>query len=200
MKIITLKNFFLLISFLFLLAGCGAIKSAPNTWVDDAYLGRQFESVLVIGVAQKLTYQNFLEGELVRRIKKTGISAFPSSAVLIYTNKFKRETVFDAVEKLSVDSFLIISLVPGDREEKTVYDSLKDTNPYTYFSGLTAPSPEIRIARGTSEFFLKAVLYDAASEKLAWSLTSQKPFSHSAKSLDAAARLIVNTLRKQGLI
>jgi hypothetical protein len=200
MKTIPLKIFCCLILFLFLLAGCGVIKSAHNIWFNETYLGRQFENVLVIGVAQKLTYRNFLEGELVNRIKRKGINAFPSSAALSYTNKLTRETVFDAVEKLSVDCFLIISLMPGDREGKTIYDLQKDTNPYTYYSGLTEPSTKLRIEQNSSRFFLKAALYDAASEKLAWSLTSQKTFNLSSKSLNAAARVIFQKLRKEDLI
>ena len=142
------------------------------------------------------------EGELVNRLNRMGVVAIPSNEVISYTNNLARESVSTAVTKHGIDSFLIISLA-GRGRQAIIYDFVKSTNPYTYYSGLNNPdkSPETRDQKkGGGQLFLQATLYDAASEELVWSLTSKEAFNGKPKSLRKAAKLIITTLRQDGLI
>jgi hypothetical protein len=202
MKHFIQKTSCILVILLLLLGGCGKKAAVNDTWIDEAYYDRVFENVFVVGAAEKLTVRNMFEAELVNRLNRMGIIAIPSNEVILYTNNLTREALSSAVTKNGVDSLLIISLV-GKGSSAIIYDTLKSTNPYAYYSGLNNPnkaSVYVDVSEGTGDLFLKATLYDAATEKLVWSLTSEKAFNYKPKSLINAARLIINKLREDGLI
>lgn len=202
MKHFIQKTSCVLVILLLLLGGCGKKAAVNDTWIDEAYYDRVFENVFVVGAAEKLTVRNMFEAELVNRLNRMGIIAIPSNEVILYTNNLTREALSSAVTKNGVDSLLIISLA-GKGRGGIIYDSLKSTNPYAYYSGLNNPNKEsvyVDVSEGAGDLFLKATLYDAATEKLVWSLTSEKAFSYKPKSLSNAARLIISKLREDGLI
>ncbi len=202
MKHFIQKTSCILVILLLLLGGCGKKAAVNDTWIDEAYYDRVFENVFVVGAAEILTVRNMFEGELVNRLNRMGIIAIPSNEVILYTNNLTREALSSAVTKNGVDSLLIISLV-GKGSSAIIYDTLKSTNPYAYYSGLNNPnkaSVYVDVSEGTGDLFLKATLYDAATEKLVWSLTSEKAFNYKPKNLSNAARLIINKLREDGLI
>ena len=186
-----------LILFLIILAGCSQKPAVNDIWLDETYYERQYESVLVIGIAEKITFRNLFEGNLVSQLRKIGIEAFPSYEILPYTNMLTREAVLTAVQKYAIDSVLITSLV--GRDIKTIYYSEGNadySNPYSYsrFIGNAA-----RPSRETGKYeveilFLKTNLYDVSSEKLVWSMTSLTEFKYQMKSLNAAIKLIINKL------
>ncbi len=203
MKHFCQKTFYILVSLLLVLAGCGKKAAVNETWIDEPYYDRLFENVFVVGAAEILTVRNMFEGELVNRLNRMGIIAIPSNAVIPYTNTLNRESVSSAVTQNGIDSFLIISLVGKGREGAIIYDTLKSTNPYTYYSGLYNTEKQtavVDLSEGKGSLFLKATLYDAATEKLVWSLTSEKAFNYKSKSLSNAAKLIIKKLREDGLI
>lgn len=190
----------LLVLFLINLGACAQKPTVTDLWLDDTYDGRQYGKILVIGAAEKITFRNLFEGELVQQLQKMGIEAIPSYEILPYNNMLTRETVLSAVEKYDVDCVLITSLV--DRTKKTVYYSLKGTNPYTYYNGLY---DEIRRPGQTASYdvdilFLKTNLYDVQSEKLVWSMISESEFKYKSKSLNSAISLVISKLRENGLI
>jgi hypothetical protein len=202
MKHFIQKTSCILVILLLLLGGCGKKAAVNDTWIDEAYYDRVFENVFVVGAAEKLTVRNMFEAELVIRLNRMGIIAIPSNEVILYTNNLTREALSSAVTKNGVDSLLIISLA-GKGRSAIIYDTLKSTNPYAYYSGLNNPKKEsvyVDVSGGTGDLFLKATLYDAATEKLVWSLTSEKAFNYKPKNLSNAARLIINKLREDGLI
>ena len=192
-----------LILSLIILAGCSQKPVVNDIWIDEPYYDRQYGSVLVIGVAEKITFRNIFEGELVNKLKNTGIEAIPSTVILPYDSMLTREAVLSAVEKYAIDSVLITSLV--GRDTKTIYYSTENsnyTNPYSWnrFIG-NAARPSRESGKYEVEIlFLKTNLYDVSSEKLVWSLTSETEFKYQMKSLNAAIKLIINKLREDGLI
>jgi hypothetical protein len=195
-----------LVLFTIALAGCTANPSVTELWIDDAYVGQQYGKILVIGAARKITFRNLFEEEFVNQLKSKGIDAIPSYHILPYNDMLTREIVLSAVEKSDIDSILITSLV--ERSKKTVYYSLDGGDPYAYYTGLhsTVRSPETAKRSGKTGsyevdvLFLKTNLYDANTEKLIWSMTSESEFMYKTKSLNSAISLVINKLRKDGLI
>ncbi len=197
---------YVLMLFLITLAGCSKRPTVTDLWIDETYDEQQYEKILVIGAAEKITFRNLFEGELVNQLRKQGIDAIPSYEILPYNNMLTREAVLSAVEKTNIDSVLITALV--ERSKKKVYYSLDGGNPYVYYKGLydtlERPSP----GRGpglTGQYdieilFLKTNLYDVKSEKLIWSMTSESEFMYKFKSMNSAITLVINKLRKDGLI
>jgi hypothetical protein len=195
-----------LLLFLMALAGCSKKPTVTDLWIDEAYDGYQYGKILVIGAAEKITFRNLFEGELVNRLRSQGIDAIPSYEILPYNNMLTRETVLAAVEKYAIDSVLITSL--ADRSKKTVYYTLDGGNPYAYYNDLyitmhspgRIPKPATSGSYDIDILFLKTNLYDVQSEKLIWSMTSESEFLYKMESLDSAISLVIKKLREDGLI
>lgn len=190
----------LLILLAIVLAGCAKKPVVTDLWIDETYDGRQYGKVLVIGLAEKITFRNLFEGELVNQLKSKGIDAVPSYEILPYNYMLTREMVLTAVEKSDIDSVLITSLV--ERNKKTIYYSLQGTNPYSYYNGLydAIRRPSQTASYDVDILFLKTNLYDVQSEKLIWSLISESEFKYKIESLNSAISLIIDKLREDGLI
>ena len=192
-----------LILSLIILAGCSKKPAVNDIWLDETYYERQYESVLVIGLAEKITFRNLFEGNLVSQLRKIGIEAFPSYEILPYTNMLTREAVLTAVQKYAIDSVLITSLV--GRDIKTIYYSEGNadySNPYSYSRFV---NDNINRSGQTGSYdvdvlFLKTNLYDVTSEKLVWSMVSETEFKYKTNSLNAAIKLVIDKLREDGLI
>lgn len=182
------------------LSGCAKKPTVTEISIDEGYDGRQYSRILVIGAAEKITFRNLFEGELVNQLRKKGIDAIPSYEILPYNYMLSREAVLSAVDKHDIDSVLITSLVA--RDKKTIYYSLQGTNPYTYYNGLY---DAIRRPGRTGSYdvdilFLKTNLYDVQTEKLVWSMVSESEFKYAIESFNLAIDFIINQLRKDGLI
>ena len=192
-----------LILSLMVLAGCAKKVAVNDIWIDETYYDRQYESVLVIGLAEKITFRNLFEGNLVNQLRRAGVEAFPSYEILPYTNMLNREAVLTAVAKYGIDSVLVTSLVGTDI--KTIYYSDQNasySNPYSYsrFINDAVNRSDSTASYDVGILFLKTNLYDVNSEKLVWSLTSETEFTYRANSLNDAVKLVIDMLRNDGLI
>jgi hypothetical protein len=195
------KRFYgFMILLLFILAGCASKPSITEFWMDETFEVQPYGKILIIGAAEKITFRNLFEAELVKQLQSMGIDAVPSYEILPYNNMLTRELVISAVEKSGIDSVLITSLV--DRKKKTVYYSLNGSNPYGYYTGLyTAMGGVGRVdSYEIPILYLKTNLYDARSEKMIWSITSESEYKYNIKSINSAITLIINKLREDGLI
>ena len=198
MKVYAKIFYSILILFLITLAGCTKNPTVTDIAMDEAYTGERYGKILVIGAAEKITFRNLFEGELVRQLKKRGVDAIASTLYLPDKEMLTREIILSAIEKSNIDSVLITSL--ADRNKKSVYYSVQGVDPYTFHNSI------MRVNRGqTSSYdiailFLKSNLYDVKSEKLIWSMTSESEFKDTAKSLSSAVTLLIKKLRDDGLI
>lgn len=190
----------ILVLFAVALNGCAKKPTVTEISLDENYDGRQYGRILVIGAAEKITFRNLFEGELVNQLRKKGVDAVPSYEILPYNYMLTREAVISAVEKYDIDSVLITSLV--ERDKKTIYYSLQGTNPYTYYNGLydAIRRPGKTASYDVDILYLKTNLYDVQTEKLVWSMISESEFKYAIESFNLAINLIINQLRKDGLI
>lgn len=190
----------ILVLFAVALNGCVKKPTVKEISLDENYDGKQYGRILVIGAAEKITFRNLFEGELVNQLRKKGVDAVPSYEILPYNYMLTREAVISAVEKYDIDSVLITSLV--ERDKKTIYYSLQGTNPYTYYNGLydAIRRPGKTASYDVDILYLKTNLYDVQTEKLVWSMISESEFKYAIESFNLAINLIINQLRKDGLI
>lgn len=168
--------------------------------MDEAHDGKQYGKILVIGVAEKMTFRNLFEGELVRQLKSRGVEAIHSYIILPDNKMLTRELILSAIEESDIDSVLITSM--ADRSNRTVYYSIEGSNPYSFYSGLynTTYGAGKTSSYDIDILFLKMNLYDVKSEKLIWSMTTESEYRYNMKSLNPAITLFINKLRGDGLI
>ena len=190
----------ILILSLIILAGCAKNPTITDLWMDEAYDGKQYGKILVIGAAEKITFRNLFEGEFVKQLKSRGIEAIPSYVILPDNAMLTREIILSAIEKSDIDCVLITSL--AGKSKRTVYYYKEGDTPYAYYNRIY---PSIYGSRGTSSYdieilFLQTNLYDVRSEKLIWSMTSESEYRYNMKSLDSAVTLVINKLRGDGLL
>ena len=188
--------FYCILILLLLVTGCTKSPTVTDFRIDEEYEGKQYGKILVIGVAEKITFRTLFEGELVKQLKSRGVDAIRSYVLLPDKKMLTREIILSAIEKSDIDSVLITSLV--NRSKRTVYYSIGGTSPYEYYNG-------IYNLGGTASYdidilFLKTNLYDARSEKLIWSMTSESEIRYNFKFLSFAATLVINKLRDDDLI
>ena len=200
MKVYVKLFYSILILFLITLAGCTKNPHVTDLWMDEAYDGKQYGKILVIGVAEKMTFRNLFEGELVRQLKNRGVEAVHSYIILPDNKMLTREIALSAIERSDIDSVLITSVV--DRSKRTVYYSIAGSNPYSYYYGLynTTYGAGKTSSYDIDILFLKMNLYDVKSEKLIWSMTTESEYRYNMKSLSPAITLFINKLRGDGLI
>lgn len=197
MKQITRSFCSVVLILLLTLAGCGGRQIVTESRTDETFDGIPFERILVIGVADKITFRNLFEGELANQLRDRGIEAVPSYEILPYTNQLTRDTVLSAVADFGIDAVLITSL--ADSSKKPTYEALDASDLYVYYANLyKAVEASGKTASGILN--LKGNLYDVTSGQMIWSLTSENEYKYKIRSLAGAASLVVNKLHDDGLI
>jgi len=184
------------------LNGCSSVPKTTEIWMDETYTGSQITKVLVVGVAEKITFRALYEGEFAEQLAKKGIEAIPSYRVMQPHETLSRATILPLVEKLGIDTVIVTSLI--DRKKKTVYYQVDSGNLYTYYSGIRGIS--VAGQSGSTGSYdvpilvLKTNLYDVGTEKLFWSITSESEYRYKMKSLNSAIDFVINALTKDDLI
>jgi hypothetical protein len=184
------------------LNGCSSALKTTEVWMDETYTGSQITKVLVVGVAEKITFRTLFEGHFAEQLAEKGIEAIPSYTVMQPHETLSKATVLPLVEKLGIDTVIVTSLI--DRKKKTVYYQVDSGNLYTYYRGVRGISVANRYGSTASYdvpiLVLKTNLYDVGTEKLFWSVTSESEYRYNMKSLDSAIDFVINTLAEDDLI
>ena len=190
----------ILILFVVILAGCTKKPAVTYLWLDEAFDGKQYGNVLVIGLAEKMTFRNLFKGQIVRQLKERGVEAVPSYIILPENKELTREIVLSAIKKFNIDSVLITSL--AGKSKKTVLYSTSDINPYTYFNSSYSliQNTEKKPSHNIEVLFLKTNLYDVSSENMVWSMAFETEVRYNMKSLGNVTTLVIKQLRDDGLI
>lgn len=185
---------------LVMLNACSSVPKTTEIWMDEAYVGSRVNKILVVGVAEKITFQTLFEGKFADQLKKKGIEAVPSYTVMQPNQSLSKATVLPLVEKLGIDAVIVTSLI--DRKEKTVFYQVNSGNLYNYYNGMQ--STYVKSGKTASYkvpiLVLKTNLYDVNTEKLVWSITSESEFSYKMDSIDSAIEFLIKSLAKDSLI
>jgi hypothetical protein len=148
----------------FFLTSCASTK-VTGEWKDPNLTAKQFKKILVMGIAKQPKNRRFYEDEFVRQIQAKGVMAISSHTLISQENMWDRATIVQTLGSMEFDSVIITRVV--DMKSRQQY---YDVNMYDYYNR----SYKYRV-RGSTEqqkFVFESNLYDAKTEKLVFSLSS----------------------------
>jgi hypothetical protein len=165
------------ILFLFLLNSCASSK-ITGEWKDPELGSKKYSHILVIGVAKQPDRRKFYEDEFAKQLNRQGIMAIASHTIIPRDKMQDKDAIVKSIEGLRVDG-VIVTRLQGIKEQKQVPQGKTYQVPYGYYNNMydyynnsfsTAPS---RSYAETHEYLqLESNLYDAETEKLAYSITT----------------------------
>jgi len=144
---------------------------------------------------------------LVRQLAESGVEATPSAMVIELDQKLDKETIAAEARKLGVDAVMVTHLV-GVVEETIYFPSETYLVPHGYYRRFYRYYPvyydyvyEPGYYHTYTYVKLETNLYDAASEELIWSVTSETIELRTVnKMMKSLGRAIIKSLRQNGLI
>jgi len=170
-----LSGFALLL--VFLLNSCASSK-ITGEWKDPELGSKKFSNILVIGVAKQPDRRQFYEDQFTRQLNRQGIMAIASHTIIPRDKMQDRDTIVKSIKGIGVDG-VIVTRLQGMKEQRQVPHGKTYQVPYGYYNNMydyynnsfsTAPSQSYA---ETHEYLqLESNLYDAETEKLAYSITT----------------------------
>jgi hypothetical protein len=173
-----------------LLASTGCSTKIKREWKDDAFQPGRIRNILVIAAARSDTVRRFGESELVKQLRKRGVSAVESFTVLpdagIDDARF-REAIVAKIKEGGIDAILIARSLGSRTDVESSQATVIYTAPYasynTWYSYYafapdwgypsSTPSSMTGISYERNYITMESSLYDAKSEKLVWQLQSE---------------------------
>ena len=161
---------------LFLLTSCASSK-ITGEWKDPELGSKKFSSVLVIGVAKQPDRRKFYEDEFAKQLNRQGVMAIASHTIIPRDRMQDKDTIVKSIEGLSVDAVIVTRLqgvklqkqVPHGKSYQVPYGS---ANMYDYYNSSFSTAPTRSYAESHDYLQLESNLYDAETEKLAYSITT----------------------------
>jgi len=192
--------------FLFLLNSCASSK-ITGEWKDPQFDNKKYTNILVIGVAKQPDRRKFYEDEFAKQLRRQGIMAIASHTIIPRDKMQDKDTIVKSIEGLNVDG-VIITRLQGVKEVKEFTHGSSYQVPYGYYNNMHdyydnslsgAPS---RSYVETHEYLqLESNLYDAETEKLAYTITTDTFVRQKFKSrLIAYIETVVRKLKDNKLL
>jgi hypothetical protein len=187
------------------IAAC-ATTEVKAVWKDEAYRS-QPKRVLVIAMFKNQTIRRMVEDEFRNSLKSRGTEAATGYEVFPGNEHPSRERVVEQVKAGGFDSLLMTRLIDTWTEHRTVrgsetYAPAPNAVPmrgyYAHgYTSMYSPSYQVEDRFATVE----TNLYDAATEKLVWTATSDTWMSEKEQKLvKTYVAVMVESLRKQKII
>ena len=186
-----------------LLAAC-ASTSLVNQWRAPEYHGPKFTKVLVTGVSQQPSVRRVFEDEFSSRLRAAGVDATPSYTLMPYDGQADEAQLREAVQKSGAQGVLITRLVRVEQKTQVtpgVYRPMPVAGFYgwyaSYWNGYYEPPTIYQYDIVTVE----TSLYSVPLSELVWSgMTETFSPQDVRKETEGFAKVIIEALRKQGLI
>jgi len=187
----------------FVFAGCNS-ASVERTWKDPSVQKLEFKKILVLAPSTDGANRRIVEDTVVKTLPAG--SAIPGYTVLADADSSRQlALVREAAKRSDVDGIVVLRLV-ANREELSYTPGVAYPVPYVTLGGywnygprpfaLAAPIP-------TSDriVVIETNIYDARTEKLVWSGTTESFNPGSLEKLVTdASHAVLAELRKQKLI
>jgi hypothetical protein len=171
------------------LAACATSTSLTGLWKDNQFKEKPLDSIMVLGIAKKSDVGQRFENLFVNAFQKKGVTSvaahkiIPESRQLTKENiKEHKEIIKEAADANHLRVVLITHLIDVTEKEDDLKARKADPEPsssyhdmgtYSIFvyRGMRSPDPTRSVTRQYVR--LRTQLYDTASEKLIWSVSSQ---------------------------
>ena len=163
--------------FLFSLNSCASSK-ITGEWKDPQLGNKKYTRILVIGVAKQPDRRKFYEDEFAKQLKRQGVMAYASHTIIPRDKMQNKDTIVKTIEGMDVDG-VIVTRVLGLKEIKEYTHGSTYQVPYGYYNNmhdyydnsLSGAPPRSYVE--THEYLqLESNLYDAETEKLAYTITT----------------------------
>jgi hypothetical protein len=170
-----------------LVTACVPAVEVTSSWKDPSYRGYP-NKILVIGVAKKPTMRRMFEDEFVRQLTGLGMEAVASYTVIPDAQQDNQEAIAAKLKELSADTVLITRVT--DKKTVTTYVPGTVYNPPAYYgtwNGYYRQSYQTVYTPGQTiedqYAMVETNLYDAVTDELIWSASSEVSMQHSADKL-----------------
>jgi len=190
---------------LFLLNACASSK-ITGEWKDPALGGKKYGHILVIGAAKQPDRRIFYEDEFVKQLNRQGVMAIASHTIIPRDQMLDKETIVKSIEGLQIDA-VIVTRLQGYKEQrqvpygKTYQVPYGNYNMYDYYNSSISSAPSVSYAESHEYLQLESNLYDAGTEKLAYSITTDTFVREKFKSrMTAYIETVVRKLKDSGLL
>jgi hypothetical protein len=182
---------------LFFITSCASTK-ITGEWKDPNMTAKQFKNIIVIGVAKQPKDRRAYEDEFVRQLKAKGVIAVASRTLIPHDKMRDRVAIEQTVKSGGFDGVIITRVGDTKSRERDYYR----TNMYAYYNSSFAITPYYRVGSSNQQKYgLESNLYDATTEKLVFSLSSDTFAQDNInKRLGSYIKTVVNKLRQNNLL
>ncbi|MDX1775241.1 MAG: hypothetical protein R3297_01525 [Desulfobulbales bacterium] len=189
----------------FLLHGCASSK-VTGDWKNPELGNKKFTNILVIGVAKQPDRRKFYEDEFAKQLNREGILAIASHTIIPRDKMQDRDTVIKSIAGLNVDGVLVTRL-QGIKEQQVQHGKSYRVpygyynNMYDYYNSSFSTAPPRSYVETHEYLQLESNLYDAETEKLAYSITTDTFVRQKFEQrLTAYIKTVVRKLKNNSLL
>lgn len=173
-----IRNICVLLVSMGIMVSCDA-KTSTIIWKDETYKSGAIDSVLIIGVAKKKENKSLFENALSDAFKREGVTTYTSSDVFQPDQELTKDVVKQKAMSLGAKTVILTHLFSITDEDVyhpdgRISSRYVSTNRYGYYYGhgysvVNYPGKyeKQKLVR------LKTNLYDTASEKLIFTISSK---------------------------
>ena len=191
---------------LFLLNSCASTK-ITGEWRNPEYGGEKFSHILVVGVAKQPDSRKFYEDEFAKHLNRLGIMAIASHTIIPRDKMHDKDIIAQSIAGLNIDGVIMTRLQGISEKHQLSYGETYHVpyayydNMYDYYNTSFSTAPSQSYAETHEYLQLETNLYDADSEKLVYSLTTNTFFRQKYEGrLIAYIETVVRQLRENGLL
>ena len=188
----------LLLLILTVALGCASTQIV-DTWRDPNFSGPPLKSIMVISVTKRASIRRTLEDEFVLEFEAKNVRGVPSYTLIPEDGEVAKERLAQAVKESGVEGVLITRLVKVERRTQ-VYPGPPYLGFYGYYSSAWVGYYEPPQIYTYDVVTAETNLFDAATDRLVWSTTTQTYPSSVKKDIRDFARLIVKALAEGHII
>ena len=195
------KIFFSLPLIILIVTTSCATTKLTSVWKDSAYTGGVLEKVMVVGLSDNLRNRKMFEEVFVKEFKDNGIEAIPSFSAILLAKDLNRDTIKDEAERRAIDAILVTHL--SDIKEKEVpYEPLDyEISFYRYYRKVKQYDHAPQSYTQVKDVRMKNNLYEAKTEKLIWSASSESVNPESVNEvISSLCKAVLENLRSHKLI
>jgi hypothetical protein len=150
------------------LPGCATSRLVTQQSNPD-YVGKSFQTVMVVGVAADEIVRRTFEDRVAARLAKRGLKGIAAYSVVGSRGKVEEADLREAIARSGAEGVLITRVTRVDRESANVPGATVAVGFYTYYAGVwqtvtTAPQQ----VGGPSWTVSETRLFDARTGALAW--------------------------------
>jgi len=194
--------------FFLLSAGCSQ-TSVTGVWKKSDFAGPPFRSVLVVALTGEDINKALWENIMADQLNRSNISAVPCTQAFPRENNVTREKIEAYVRQHAIDGMLVTRLV--DTRTEQVYHPPRGVyygGPFWYYNHFYNYYPYVYDRVYSPGYtsthtivLLETNLYQAATQELVWSMSSDTFDPRSINQLvESVSKKVIQGLRKDRLI